>query len=134
MLATKKALWSLLSGDAILAALLEQAPYMGRLPDTAKITRVKGALVISGDATPARGGKEEQTIVIDVWTLTHDLAEAIYERLIDLLHPGQPTQWGSLAVLAGKARIRLDSAIDLPDATSELHHKVVRFRVLYART
>lgn len=134
MLAVKKAIWMILSGDTTLAAMLNSQPYMGRLPDTAKITREKGAVSISGDTTLARGDREDQTLIVDVWTLTHDLAESIYERLLVLLHPvSRSTQWRALAVSPDRAFIRLESAFDLPDSTSELFHKAIRFRVLYAR-
>lgn len=134
MLATKKAIYALLTSDATLMGMLEQSPYMGRLPDTAKITREKGAISIDGSTSLVRGDKEEQTFTLNVWTLTHDKAEAIYDRLMVVLHPSlRATNWRPLIVSQAKAVARMESAIDVPDPTSELFHKAVRFRVLFAR-
>ena len=133
MIETKKAVYAILTGDSTLMNKLSAPPYGGRLPETAQISS-KPALTIRGTAAPQVGPREEQFVEISVWGMSGDAIESVADDLRRLLHPTHSdTQWQALNVSDGMARIRLDSEDDLPDLTSQVQHKLMRFRVLYAR-
>lgn len=136
MKAVKKLLYSVLAADAPLMAKLVAAPFMGRLPETGVVSKTKAALVINGDAIRDRPDRETQSYTIDIYAHSHDHVEDTYEDVLRVLGlTDARKQWKMLAVTspAVKAGIRFESSGDIPDVTSELFHKVTRFRVRVVR-
>lgn len=136
MKTVKAAIFSRLTGDSILMNKLAASPYMGRLPDTGKISKTKAALVINGFAERDRPDRETQAYTIDVFAYSHDLVEDVYEDVLRVLGVTEARRvWRPLTVAspAAKAFIRFDRSDDLPDPTSEVFHKSARFAVKVAR-
>lgn len=129
-------MYSAITGDATIMGRLDAPPYMGRMPDSAKISKTKAALVITGDAVRDRPDRETQLYLMDIFAYSHDLTEDVYEDLLRIFGLSEARRiWKPLSVTtpAAKALIRFESADDSPDPTSELQHKIVRFRVRAAR-
>ena len=134
MIVTKEAFYSAMAGDATLITLLGGVPPYsnGRVPEQAEIATTP-VISFHGMATPECGGKEDQYVVVDVWGMSGDLVEGVAERLRFLFHVRTVSgQWEKLAVASGRAFVRLDSEDDLPDPSTDVVHKVMRFKVLFA--
>ncbi|MDR7496844.1 MAG: hypothetical protein QN174_07795 [Armatimonadota bacterium] len=135
MKAVKAAIYGKMVADATLRAKLGSDPYIGRLPDTAKLTRTKALISMEGETRPTRGSKEEVTITCHIWSLSHDVAEDVAADLARLFHPTAPRRyWVPLITTGGdRAFTRLGDGLDLPDPTSEVWHRLVRIRVQFAK-
>ena len=136
MKAAKAALFTRITGDAPLMAKLGASPYMGRLPDTTKLSRTKAMLVINGDALRDRPDRENQLYTIDVYSYSHDQVEDAYEELLRVFGVTEARKvWRKITLSAPGAAmfIRFESSEDIPDPTSELFRKAARFRVRAVR-
>lgn len=133
----KTAIWTRIRSDPTLMGatrLAGRGPFYGRLPKDSPHSRTVAAITLSADTTVTGGGqKESQTVTLDVWAFSHDLVEATATDLDRLFHPASGRAWIPLSVAAGRAFIRRESAIDVPDPASELWHKSLRFRILFAQ-
>lgn len=137
MKAVKAALFSRITGDSTLMNKLDASPYMGRLPDTKKLSKTKAMLVINGDAIRDRVDRETQLYTIDVYSYSHDQVEDVYEDLLRVFGVSADARkvWRKLTAASPAAHvyIKFENSEDIPDPTSELFRKASRFRVKVAR-
>lgn len=134
MRSIKRAVYQRIVGDARIMALLgNKGPFLGALPRVSPHSREEAAITIDGDTSIARGSKEEVTINLQVYSLSHDVVEEVAANLDRLFHPAPGRQWVPLSVADGQAFVRREFAADVPDPASELWHKVIRLRVHFGR-
>jgi hypothetical protein len=108
-------------------------PFAMRLPETVDITQ-KPCMTIAGTASPQVGSKEEQYVILDVWSTSADSIDSVADDLRRLFHVDHhATQWQTLPVDDGQAFIRLETEDDVPAIASNVKHRVMRFRVQYAK-
>lgn len=137
MKAVKAALFSRITSDSALMAKLGASPFMGRLPDSGKLSKTKAMLVINGDTIRDRVDRETALYTIDVYSYSHDQVEDAYEELLRVFSVSEARKvWRKLVVggPAAAAYIRFESSEDIADPTSELFRKASRFRVKVSRT
>jgi hypothetical protein len=119
-------------------AKLGASPYMGRLPDSSKLSKTKAMIVINGDAIRDHADRETQLYTMDVYSYSHDQVEDVYEDLLRVFGVTVDARriWLKLTVNPPGAQlfIKFESSEDIADPTSELFRKAVRMRVKVART
>lgn len=131
---SKAAIWQAIRADPTIMNRSDQrGPFYHRLPLDPPLAVDKAAVVISAGTALPRGRLEDHTISIDVYAYSADLVSGVAADLDRLFHQASlRVPWRTLAVTAGVARIRRESSIDVPDPASELEHKTIRFRILFA--
>jgi len=129
----KKAMYLAMTTDATLMGKLWQDPYPGRLPESSKLSKTKGAVTYGGEATSLGHAKWRISITVSIGTQSPDLADSIAKDLKRLFHPLPATRgkWRTLVVTEGQAQIHLEFATDVPDEASELFVHTMRFVVMF---
>lgn len=133
MRSTKRAFYASMIADSTLASLTATSPYSnGRVPEQGDIATLP-IISFHGFSTAGTGSKEDQFVVTDIYGMSGDKVEAVAEELRALFHVKTVRgQWVPLAVAAGKAVVRLESEDDLPDVSTDVVHKVMRWHILFA--
>lgn len=133
----KAAMFSAMIGDPTLMANLGgTAPFLGRVPKgwwDSPISRTNAAISFDAEVETGGGVKQDVSVIVSVWSYSHDRTESVAEDLDRLFHSQTRLQWRTLTLSDGsQAFIRRERIFNVLDPASEAWHKSIRFRTKIA--